>query len=215
MRSWLPVAALAAVLLPGIGHAVYTGRLTMSSEPAASAARLAGLAADFDGWESKSITIDSRQVIRAELAGYVARVYGQRGQDEKIGVFLACGRPGPISVHTPEICYAGIGYSMVGARKTVTVECSGYSAEFFMATFVKPSPSGEQKLRIYWSWKGDGAWQAPAHARWTFGGRSVLHKLSVIQSLAGADKVSDETCLRFIQALIPKLEKSLFASEKP
>jgi hypothetical protein len=37
----------------------------------------------------------------------------------------------------------------------------------------------------------------------------------VIQSLSGADKVSDEAdeaCLRFIKALVAKLEKSLFAS---
>ena len=79
----------------------------------------------------------------------------------KIGLLLVCGRPGPVSVHTPDICYPGAGYEMVQARPMVF---SGGSAcrrklpEFITAEFVNDQSFPPDRSRVYWSWTVTGTW---------------------------------------------------------
>jgi hypothetical protein len=213
MRSLLVVLALAAVIVPGIGHAFWTGRWNVSDEPASSAARLASLPREIEDWESTEQQVDPRQMVKSELAGYLWRDYARRNKSGRLAIFLACGRPGPVSLHTPDICYAAVGFRSQEEPAKMNVELPDSTAEIYSCKFAKQTVTENKEIRIYWSWKAANSnWQAPALPRWTFGGQPVLHKLYVIQPLSGPDKVSDDACLQFIKTLVPEMQKSLFGS---
>jgi hypothetical protein len=124
-------------------------------------------------------------------------------------VLLMCGRAGRMSVHTPEICYQGLGYQVVETPVRQRVDFGGSrKGEFWTARFTKDmGPTGD--LRLFWAWSPDGAWHAPSSPRWQFRGRPFLYKLYVVQDV-GQDQPS-EPGIEFLQQLLPELDKVLFA----
>lgn len=209
---WITLALL-AVIIPGMAHGIWTCRWDLSDEPDSSAARLTSLPLSLANWEGEDLPIEPQQIARADLAGLLMRRYDDRDKKSQFLIMIACGRPGPTSVHTPEICYPGQGYRQSAERKRKSIHCTTGDAEFFMAPFEKKTPGGEvQRIQIFWTWKGAGGWVAPSQPRFTFGGRPVLHKLYVIQALNGTAETSVRASEEFIQKLIPNIEKNLFPS---
>ena len=44
------------------------------------------------------------------MTGYLLRTYTHRISGETFQVLLVCGKPGPTSLHPPDVCYQGAGY---------------------------------------------------------------------------------------------------------
>jgi hypothetical protein len=210
----IPLAFL-AVVLPGVAHGVWTARWGITEEPQASASRLGELSLSLPEWEGEDATLDPRQLAYTELAGCLSRRYTHRNDGSQLGMLLACGRPGPTVVHTPEICYPGRGYQPVGTLEKKEIALAGLSkAEFYVRIFEKPNPAGEaDRIRIYWAWKTAAAhWQAFASPRLKLGFQPVVHKLYVVQPLSGPRAVADKACVDFIRELLPVMDTNLFHS---
>jgi hypothetical protein len=110
MLRILPIlCAFVLLIASGISHRLWTGSWTTNGEPALSASRLTAVPALIGDWVGADQEIDARQLARAEAAGHLARRYVQRRTGAEVSLFIICGRPGPVSVHTPDICYGGIG----------------------------------------------------------------------------------------------------------
>jgi hypothetical protein len=210
VRALPAVLAFVVVLLSGLGHGLWTARWTASNEPGASAARLANIPLTVGEWEGQELQLDAIQVAKADLAGYLMRRYVRRNGSQVV-ILLACGRPGPISVHTPDVCYGGTGYQMMGApaRESVAGDTSP-TPEFFRADFGRPEQTTPERLRIYWAWSTTGAWQAPDSPRLVFGRYPALYKLYVVYTLPGTQKLEEDPCRDFIRDLLPELQRHLF-----
>jgi len=208
----LPLA-LACVLLAasGIVHGLWTDRWGPSADLHAAAARCNDLPKDLGDWEGRDTEMDARQLEVAEVVGHVSRMYTHRRTGQQISLLLICGRPGPISLHPPEVCYTGVGYEDAGGHSHCRVPTSRGDdvAEFETACFAKSGPVPEQ-LRVLWSWSDMGPWQVPQNPRITFARSRVLYKLYVVRRMARTDEPIDEDpCLGFLRVLIPKLEQCL------
>jgi hypothetical protein len=142
------------------------------------------------------------------ISGYTFRRYVHRGSGNVVTVALMCGRPGPVSIHTPDVCYGASGYNVGSPHRTVV---PGNNGEFWTADAVKPSATGDTKLRLYWSWNDGSGWLAAENARQTFPRSHVLHKLYVIRELTTPQSEENEPCLRFVQAFAPVLEQKVMA----
>jgi hypothetical protein len=209
MRRFLPFA-VAFVLLAssGVVHGLLTGRWGISPDVRAAAARCDQLPMSFGEWESHVKDISPAELEVAEVVGYCSREYVKRGdQKQRVTLLLICGRPGPISVHTPDICYAGAGYSVVGNVEHYPIKSDAVAAEFATACFSKPNPV-PVPLRILWSWSDGGPWSAPDNPRLTFARSGALYKLYVLR---GTDQTlqKDDPCVEFLEALLPELQKCL------
>ena len=77
-----------------------------------AAARCADVPRTIGDWEGADQQLDSRQIALAKIYGYVMRRYVHRKSSDAVTVMLVCGRPGPIAVHTPDICFQGGGFAM-------------------------------------------------------------------------------------------------------
>jgi hypothetical protein len=196
----------------GVSHRLWTGAWDVSGEPGISAARLNDVPSSLGDWVGVDQEVDERQLTRAEAAGYLARHYVQRRTGAEVSVFIICGRPGPVSVHTPDICYGGIGFRVEGGEKRYQFEGDAEAppAQFVVANFVKSDPITPSRLRIYWGWKAGSGWRAPDHPRLTFGGAPALYKMYLVyRPLPGAELPEHDPCEDFMRDLLPELEKVL------
>ena len=66
------------------------------------------------------------------------------------------------------------------------------------------------QLRIFWTWFGDGTWQAPDSPRLTFAHLPVLYKLYVVRELPPRpERLEQDPSLDLLQQLLPALASVL------
>lgn len=208
MRRTLPsLVALLIVLAAGAVHGMWTGRWARSQALDERVAALARVPNEFGGWRGEDMKLDGRTIEAAGIAGYLMRTY-RDPRGEVVQVLIVCGRPGPISVHTPEVCYAGAGYIQTSeAARTVPVEASkGMPDEFWALDFQKPGPTGPDRLRIYYAWSTGSNWVAADNPRVEFAGAPALYKMYLVRPAPAADR--DATLDSFAQAFPAVLSKA-------
>src|SRR5207249_7919375 len=122
-------------------------------------------------WQARDLEPDDRAFEQAGARGYWMRSYIHGRDRHAVLVVLMCGRAGRMAVHTPDICYQGAGYDMYDtpAQRAIRDDLGENLGTFWTARFAKPGGVGTD-LRLYWAWKGQGDWQAPANPRWEFRG---------------------------------------------
>jgi hypothetical protein len=209
------ILAFVCVLGFGAAHGVLTNRWKLSTRPEAAAAKLQGVPRVFGDWEGTDAEVNRRVVEIAELAGYVNRQYINRRTGVSVSVLLVCGPAGPISVHPPEVCFAGAGLQFVTDRGQCTIAAPDLPApaEFFHTRVAKPTSPGSPQQRLLWSWTADGTWVAANHPRLAFARSPVLYKLYVQRVLTRTDEPLEEDPIQsFLQVFLPELQKVLFTA---
>lgn len=209
MRRALPsLFALLITLAAGAVHGMWTGRWTHSHALDERAAALTRVPSSFGEWRGEDMKLDERTIEAAGIAGYLMRTY-RNSRGEQVQVLIVCGRPGPISVHTPEICYVGAGYVQTSeaARTPVNMTTSGRPSDFWALDFQKPGPAGPDRLRIYYTWGVGPSWIAADSPRIEFAGVPALYKMYLVRPNPATG--SDATLESFTQAFLPVLNQAL------
>ena len=208
------IVAFAVLLFAGLAHGLFTLRWQSSEALEAAVQRVHAVPLTAGGWHATPVEVDAEAFQQARARGYWMRRYTKEDAPGPITVILMCGRPGHMSVHTPDICYRGAGYEMVGepTQENIAFGNEGSSATFWAARFRQPTRAAGAELRIYWTWSCDGSWQAPASPRFAFRGASYLYKLYIVhETPAGAGR--DGSTPGFLRQLLPTLDKSLFPGD--
>ncbi len=199
--------ATATMIASGLLHGYWTDRWQVPIEPAVAAALLEKVSTSLGDWEVQEVEGKPGTVDPA-LAGTLQRQYVNRRTGQKVAVVLVCGRPGPVSIHTPEACYGASGY-LVGSR--TRTPAPGSTGEFWTADAIRTTANEETKVRIFWAWSAGEGWTPADDARVTFARRPVLHKLYVVRDLNTLEENSkSDPCLEFMQLLLPELDRVLF-----
>src|SRR5436305_1973967 len=113
MRLLPLISAVPVVLAFGTAEALWTNRRAAADTSAAAAERLGGLPLSVGDWQGQALELDPRQISKAGISGYLMRQYVHRPTGNAVTVLLLCGRPGPIAVHPPDVCYGGAGFATV------------------------------------------------------------------------------------------------------
>lgn len=204
--------AILAVLATGLVHGFWTERWLSRPGPIAAAARMESVSFVLDDWEGEPLDSAPRQT--DGISGWLYRRYVHRQNGQSVVVALFCGRAGPMSVHTPDVCYAGGGYEVGRSiRHTVSAPGLGGPADFRTAQFFKTSSTDRSQLRIFWSWNATGTWSVPNRPRFAFAHQPFLYKLYVLRETAEAsESLDNEPCLDLMRHLLPELQRCLFPS---
>ena len=208
------IVAFGVLLAGGLAYGVLTQRWQSSEALEDAVRRVHTVPVSAGTWRSAPLELDAEAFEQARARGYWMRSYTKDDAPGPITVILMCGRPGHMSVHTPDICYRGAGYETVGepAQTNIALGNDGASAAFWTARFRQPTRAGGTELRIYWTWSCDGSWQAPASPRFAFRGASYLYKLYIVRETA-ADEGRDELTPGFVRQLLPTLDRALFPGD--
>lgn len=210
-RTLLTVSAALLLVASGAVHGIWTERWTSNPEDLAlAAARLDDVPAAFGKWDGKNIDMPADP--KSGLAGVMARRFVHRENGKVISVYLACGRPGPACIHTPQACYPADGFAEMESPRRMSVPSDGKTpSEFWTARYTRQRADGQTNLRIFWSWHTAGGWKVADNPRIAFAGESMLHKLYVIREMANPnDPAEAEVCAEFMRELLPVLEQKLF-----
>ncbi|HVS36738.1 MAG TPA: exosortase-associated EpsI family protein [Gemmataceae bacterium] len=208
MRYLPVIVASSLVAAAAVFAGLRTDRWGAAPNLGAAAARLQQTPMKIGDWEGQPIELDARQLTVAEVTGHIARRYVHRRTGEETTVVVLCGRPGPISVHSPEVCYPGAGFNLVGDATTFSTGGDGRpAADFFHGRFVKPGAVPEA-LDVAWAWKANGPWTASDNPRVAFAQASVLYKIYIIHRLAHPDdKLPEDSSRDFLPVFLPELDK--------
>jgi hypothetical protein len=205
---------LAAPLIIGYGviEGRWTSRWTPSPEIREAADRLQRVPLALGEWKAKALEMDPREVEVGQISGYLYRVYVRPATKDVVTVLLVCGRPGPVSVHTPDVCYRGLGYAMAGDSSRVAVPAPGLKrpAEFRTAQFRREEGPNPDPLRVFWGWNAAGTWEAPDNPRFAFARFRALYKLYVIHHQADPNEPAEQDAGQdLMNLLLPELERAL------
>jgi hypothetical protein len=198
------LAALVMLLASGVMYHVLASD---SEQLDAAADRVALVPTVVGDWQGREETAEERAFEQTGAKSYWMRSYVNQKSKASVLVILMCGRPGKMSVHTPEVCYSGAGYEM----RDQPVACEINDAQFWSAQFTKKSG----QLRLYWAWNSRGDWQASSAPRWQFRGEPFLYKLYVSRETNAQTAGTPQTdpTAEFLRVFVPELKQTLFARD--
>jgi hypothetical protein len=210
MRYLFGLTALAAVIAAGIVHGVWTDRWGTPLEPTALAARLDQLPLVLGEWQGQDLDYDWKEL--GPVAGSLYRRYVNHRTRAAVTIFIVCGRPGPVAIHTPDVCYRASGYEMLSLEKYPLPPGTALG-EFCTSHLRKTRSSEQQHLRIFWSWYAGGTWSVPPNPRLAFARYGVLCKLYLLHEIGSSSEPFDQDpCVELMSQLLPELRKSVFSS---
>jgi hypothetical protein len=212
IRLFPYLTVLAAVVLSGVVQGVWTNRWNRAGKLQAAVAKLQEVPRTLGDWDGKDHELTAREVAIAGIDGYVLRKYVNRRTGSVVTIYLACGRPGPVAVHTPDECYPGAGFAQAGTA-TRYAPPGTPAAEFKVQQFRRQNPAAPSELRIFHTFGQAGAWTTPEHPRLAFARSSVLYKLYVVREMASASEPPEkDPATDLIKVLMPELQRALFAA---
>ncbi len=208
----LMVAAL--TILSGVLHGWLSNRWGPSVETLHVANKLKEMPFEFGDWRlQSSAELDKSSQEQLQPAGYFDRRYNNRQTGDVVDVMLLLGRPGPIAVHTPEVCFASRNCERCGERQEVAIRGpAGADDEFWSLDFKLMNLHGEV-VRVYYAWSAGDRWLALKDAHYWSAGLPYFYKIQLVGLLPpGTTNLrSDDPCQRFLQDFIPVARKYLIA----
>jgi hypothetical protein len=211
VRRAIPILVfIALVVAAGAAHGLRTDRWSRSEELVQAVAHLERVPKAVGEWAGEDLPDDAdnaESMARAGIHGYVRRNYTHQKTGARLSLLLVCGRGGPISAHTPDVCYTGIGYKEVRAKQRFGPPGPD---KFWAAHFAKPNAVTPERLEIYWAWSRPGTeWAAPDNERASFARHPAVFKLYVVRSAALATRPDEEVVREFMTRLLPELRTAL------
>jgi hypothetical protein len=169
-----------------------------------AAARLASpLPARLGAWRLVStpeLESDTARVL--QCAACQQAIYTNDETGDTLAVSLIVGPSGPTSAHTPEICYAGQEYHLVGDHHPVMVRDANGKSHSFWRLHASSQQGKRPDLQVLYGWSAGKAWEAASGPRFAFAGLPVLYKLQMVG--AAHDRSPEHTFDPF-QDLLSKL----------
>jgi hypothetical protein len=204
------LTAAVLIVLGGIVHGFWTDRWTTSEAPAEAAQRLKRLPANVGDWQGKTLPSKSRS---AGISGQLYRRYVNCVNGTEITMALFTGLPGPVSIHTPDVCYRASGFQVAAPLRYSHAAVRGQPpAVFWTSDLQKIKATEKMHQRIFWSWATDGTWQAAENPRFQFASKPLLYKLYLVRELTSPDEpLEEDPCIDLMHELLPQLQKYLFA----
>jgi hypothetical protein len=212
-RFLVIVAAVAILVGAALFEGVRTNRWGPSEDVSAAAAKLDAFPREVGVWSAVADTpLDPKIVRVAEAVGHVSRSYRNRETGTQVELLALCGPPGPIAAHTPDVCFAGQGFKMVGNRtRNGSTLPDGTGVSYWSARFEREGT--DDALRVCWAWGLDGGWDASDSPWGEFVLRQYLYKLYVTRRAAptaDADRAgSPDPIEEFLTAFLPEVRKVL------
>jgi hypothetical protein len=185
----LPISAVVLVVTAGIVQGVMTNRWDKPRDLQPLAEQLQSIPATFGDWSATDLEVPADQLERGEIHAHLSRRYVNRKSGVAVNVLVVLGRPGPISVHTPDVCFRGAGYEQLASSQSHNDNIPGIGPSgFFVTSFAIPATNLPETVRVFWSWSTDGRWTAPENPRFQFAGKPFLLKLYATRSMHSRDE---------------------------
>ena len=204
----VPISGIILVVVFTVLSGVIQGRMSNRWGPPrdvlAAAEKLDDIPSQIGIWRlTSSDEITQSTLTMLECTGYILRTYENQETGETVRVSVLLGPSGPMSVHTPEICYSSQDYTIHEQRRQVPIAIDGSNESFWALTFQSNNLDADM-LRVYYAWNPGDNWSAPEDPRFEFASHPFLYKIELASYLPpGTDVETDDPCRKFLQDLVP------------
>jgi hypothetical protein len=203
-------AAAAVLIASAVAHGVLSNRWGPPKDLRVACDRLSTVPEVIGDWESRPMEVDPRQLEVAEAVGHLGRLYVNRRTGDEVSVLILCGRPGPIALHPPTVCYRGAGYSVVSPPEDFAVDSPAGRVGSLQTVRVTRDGPNPEPLRVFWGWSRGGPFGIPANPRMTYAGAPFLYKVYVVRRLPRAEEpLQGDPAADFVRELLPVLNAHL------
>jgi len=184
-------------------------RSSRAQQLAMAAEQVRRLPATCGEWIGVEREIDDPDSLRrAGAERFAIRSYQSRDSSETATVLLLCGKAGPLSTRTANLCQRGAEYSEEGEpRGWKPTEGAEFTWQSFQSEF-----DARSSLEIAYAWSTNGQWRSPDIPRFEFGNEPFLYKLYVIRHCL-RQKQPSEQMGSLLKALLPALKRTVFDAE--
>lgn len=197
--------AVGAIIATGIVQGYWTGRWDSDQDRTRAAMPLERIPLELGEWQGQDY--DPVSPAPEPLLGSLHRTYKNQKTGVTVYVTLVYGRHGPVSIHTPDVCYDAGGYR-VGEITPYTVP--GTSLELFSTEASKKRADNQTNLRIFWGWNAAGKWRISDNPRLAFARFPTLYKLYLVRELnTPGEPLADDPCLDLLKRLLPPMQQIL------
>jgi hypothetical protein len=198
-------------------HGRWTDRWSFSGEPEASCSRLpkqdeAMILGDWKGRPAEPLAHED--IVIGEIAGYFSQVF-THPNGAVIQVLVLCGRPGPIAVHSPEVCLGGEGCVQDGPKERLGIDLAppNKRVEFWVGQFYWFDGGLRKDRRQFWTYSPNGTWTAELNPRFNFARFGSLYKIYIVRQTRRDEKLDEDPTVDFIKVFMPEIQKRLFGPD--
>lgn len=204
------IVAFFLTLASGFMQGSLSNRWGISNLQRQAGERLESFPANFADWETKKTEkLGSDALNQLVPYGYFQRDYVNRKSGAAINVLVLLGSSGPISVHTPEVCYASRDHQQLGERIKLPIPGRNGGDSIWKTTF-RLSGVDAQVLNIYYGWSAGDAWIAAEKPRFSFSTRKFLYKVQITNRAAenrsANNDPANDPAVQFMADFIPALQ---------
>ncbi len=210
-QSLPSIVFVSLVLAAGAYQGIKSDRWHASSDVAAAAKRLEQVPNQIGDWKGEPLPVEGDDMTHLGIKGFKSTRYRNTVTGEAVTVLIVCGRPGPISVHTPDVCYQTAGYRPAGEVFAKEIpNAGGKKRSVWAQAFHRPATQAVSQIEVNWVWLAENEWVAPDNSRLSFAGAAAIYKLYVVRELPAleANRKRDVSAM-FMQDFLTVTEKAL------
>jgi len=211
------IAFVALVLATGVYQGLRNERWHASTDVDDAVSRLEKVPMTVGSWKGEPQKLEVGDLTHLGIKGHVLNRYRNVMTGDVLSALIVCGRPGPISVHTPDICYGTAGYTAASdiREKTVPID-GGRNLSVWAQSFKRPAAQTASQIEVNWVWMAGNNWVAAENSRLAFAGFPALYKLYVVRDLPALESSQkNDPSVSFLRVFLPALEKVLAPAQSP
>jgi hypothetical protein len=146
---------------------------------------------------------------------HISKVYENMRTGEIATVAVIVGHPGPVAVHTPEICYSSRDYKVPSSRRRTEIKTPRGQSHSFWSLNLSPKETGDVPLVVMYGWSTGTTWEAAEHPRYSYGGLSHLYKLQfAVVSTGETSEDGYDPAVDFAEQFVAELQPLLVESDQ-
>lgn len=204
--------AITLIISGAVVQGVMTERWGAPDRASQVAQRFEHLPEKVGPWKLQSTSeLSESAAEQLQCHGYISHKYVNEVTQEVVRVAVLMGPPGPIAVHTPEICYSSRDYKIDSPRKAVPIDAADGKPDTLWGLRFKSRDVSAHRLQVYYGWTVDGVWEASENPRFGFSGNAYLFKIQLAAVVPEGGAAATDACRSFLKDFTPMLRRRLFA----
>lgn len=199
-------------IVSGAIHGRLTNRWAVANELKTAGDLLQKLPVEsVDDWQFEgTLDFDENSIRLLECTGHVSRVYVNPNTGDTIRMFVIVGPRGPISVHTPDVCFSSRAYRMPEPshlESVVTPDTKKHS--FWESDFESREALNPHELIAWHGWSTGGEFSAPKYQRVAYLGSPMLYKIQLSCRVQDDRQTTKKLMAGFVRDFLPQLQKQM------
>jgi hypothetical protein len=197
-------------VLGGILRGQLSGRWGVAQDAMVANSVIESLPKEFAEWKLVEEGKMSDVVVQTlQCSQYALRTY-RNSSGEQVTVAVLAGPPGPISVHTPEICYSSREFTIIQDRVSSSFKTPQGNHDFWQLE-LQSKDVDAMKMNVYYAWTDGKLWHSSQSPRIQYAGSPFLFKLQLASPYVNNDEDGNVTDpgSRFLGEFLPHWEAAI------